>query len=707
MQKTNLMALCAATILSACSLTPSKMTYPETKRVDTVDVYFGQQVPDPYRWLEDDNSTETVEWVKAQNKLTRSYLDALPYRKEISSRLTELVNYTRRSAPSKHGDKYFYSKNDGLQNQAVYYMADSDTDDGIVCLDPNKLSEDGTVALSTFSVSDDGKYLGYGVARSGSDWNEFYVRDLSTMKDLDDHLMWIKFSSLTWHKDGFFYSRYPQPSEEDILKGENTDNTICYHKLGTPQSEDVTIFADPSQPQRGYDTSISADGKVLVITATESTSGNGVFIKRLDQPNSSVIRILDQYKYDYLHIGDDSENIYFMTNKDASNYKIVSLNINSAKENAPLNTLLDEQKDAIEGAACRNGKLCVTYMHDAYSLVKIYDANGNESDVVSLPGIGSVSGFYPSKESDAIYYTFTSFLSPSQIYRYNINSKENVLLIKSDMKFNFDDYLTEQVFFDSTDGARIPMFIVRRKDVALNGNAPAWIYAYGGFNISMTPSFSSNILAWIEQGGIYAMPNLRGGGEYGDNWHKAGTLMQKKHVFEDFENAARYLINNKYTSADRLTCSGGSNGGLLIGAVVNRHPELYRVALPSVGVMDMLRYHKFTIGRYWATDYGTSEDSLQMFEYLKSYSPVHTIKDQNYPSILVQTGDHDDRVVPAHSFKYAAGLQHCYSGPNPMLIRIESNAGHGAGKPLSKIIEQQTDVFSFIFHEINQTYVAK
>lgn len=703
MQKTNILSLCAVASLCACTSTTSKMTYPETKKVDTVDIYFGQQVADPYRWLEDDNSTETAEWVKAQNKVTRSYLDALPYRNEISTRLKELINYTKRSAPSKYGDKFFYSKNDGLQNQSVYYMADSDTEDGIVCLDPNKLSEDGTVALSTFSVSKDGKYLGYGIARSGSDWNEFYVRDLSTMKDLDDHLMWIKFSSLTWYKDGFFYSRYPQPSEEDILKGENTNMTVCYHKLGTPQSEDITIFADPANPQVGYSTDITEDNKYLVISATESTSGNAVFIKDLDKSNSQVVRIVDQFEYDYLFIGDDADNIYLMTNKDASNYKVIAINNKTYKET----TLLSEQSDAIEGAAFADGRLCVTYMHDAYSQVKIYDNNGKELTQVALPGIGSVAGFAPSSKSDDIYYTFTSFLSPSQIYKYNIKTNDNSLLIKTDVNFNFDDYTTEQVFFDSTDGARVPMFIVRRKDTKLDGSAPAWIYAYGGFNISMTPSFSTNILLWIEQGGIYAEPNLRGGGEYGADWHKAGTLMQKKHVFEDFENAARYLIENKYTSASRLTCSGGSNGGLLIGAVVNRHPELYRVALPSVGVMDMLRYHKFTIGRYWATDYGTSEDNLEMFEYLRSYSPVHTIKDQDYPSILVQTGDHDDRVVPAHSFKYAAGLQNTYTGNNPVLIRIESNAGHGAGKPLSKIIEQQTDVFSFIFHEINHPYRAK
>ncbi|MDO4460981.1 MAG: prolyl oligopeptidase family serine peptidase [Bacteroidia bacterium] len=707
MQKINFITLCSIASLCACTSTTTKMTYPETKRVDTVDVYFGQEVADPYRWLEDDNSAETAEWVKAQNRVTREYLDALPYREEISTRLKQLMNYTKRSAPSKHGEKYFYSKNDGLQNQSVFYMADNDTTDGVVCLDPNKLSEDGTVALSTLSVSEGGKYLGYGIARSGSDWNEFYVRDLSTLEDLEDHLMWIKFSSITWYKDGFFYSRYPQPSEEDILKGENKDNTVCYHKLGTPQSEDVTIYADPTQPLVGYNTSISSDGRVLIITATESTSGNAVFIKRLDQPQSKVVKVIDQFEYDFFHIGDDAENIYLMTNKDASNYQIVAININKAKQNAEYNTILAEQADAIEEAYFENGKLCVTYMHDAYSLVKIYDNRGIETDSVSLSGIGAVGGFSPDKGSEEIYYTFTSFLSPSQIYKYNIKTKENRLLMKSDVQFDFDNYSTEQVFFESTDGARVPMFIVKRNDIKLDGSAPAWIYSYGGFNISMTPSFSAQILAWIEQGGIYAVPNIRGGGEYGAKWHKAGTLMQKKHVFEDFENAARYLIENKYTSANKLTCSGGSNGGLLIGAVVNRHPELFRVALPSVGVMDMLRYHKFTIGRYWATDYGTSEDNVEMFEYLRSYSPVHTIKDQEYPSILVQTGDHDDRVVPAHSFKYIAGLQNTYTGKNPMLIRIDTNAGHGAGKPLSKIIDQNTDVFSFIFNEINHPYIVK
>lgn len=673
----------------------------QTRKDSTVDNYFGHAVVDPYRWLENDTSAETEAWVKAQNTLTRKYLDPLPGRDKISRRLTEIWNYPRKSAPFRRGKYYFYSANNGLQNQSVYYIADSSEAEGREILDPNKLSDNGTVALSAFSVSPNGKYLGYGIARNGSDWNEFFVRDIATGNDLSDHIEWIKFSSLEWYGDGFYYSRYPAPDANNALVVENLDNAVYYHKIGDPQSADKLIFSDSQNRQRSYGAEVYDDEDLLILYVSESTSGNGLYVLDLKNKNAKVQRIIDEYVNDYIPIGCRGDELFVLTNDNASRYRIISINLRRPQPENWKTVIPESTTDIIENADYENGRFFVTYMHDASSKVSIFDAKGLKTCDVTLPGLGSVADFAPYKNDNELFYTFSSFLSPAQIYRYDIAENRSELFRAAELSFNFSQYETEQIFYRSIDGTQIPMFIVHKKGVTLDGSNPAWLYGYGGFNISLTPSFDLPMLLWLEHGGIYAVANLRGGGEYGDDWHRAGTRMNKQNVFDDFASAARYLIDNKYTNADLLVCEGGSNGGLLIGATVNQHPELFRVALPAVGVMDMLRYHKFTIGRYWATDYGTADESREMFEYLLSYSPLHNIADRPYPSILVTTADHDDRVVPAHSFKYAATLQERYSGERPMLIRIESQAGHGAGKPTTKQIELWVDIFSFVFNELS------
>lgn len=674
-----------------------------TREDNTVDNYFGHEVADPFRWLENDTSAETAEWVKAQNTITRQYIDGISIRNTIEQRLTQIWRYERKSAPGKKGEYYFYSKNDGLQNQAVYYRTRDLKDEGEEVLNPNTLSDNGTVALAEFSVSPDGKYLGYGIARNGSDWNEYYVRDLDNKRDLDDHLVWIKFSNIEWHgNDGFYYSRYPQPADGNELTAENVDNAIYYHKVGTDQAADKLIFADPEHNQRGFGAQVTEDKKMLVISVTESTTGNALYTLDLEDPKAKVQRTIDTYDKDYITIGHSNGKLYVMTNNAAPKYRIVAIDPKNAD---PKNweTIIGESEDAIEYASFDNGKFFITYMHDAHSRVIVASEDGKETKEVELPGLGAIAGFAPSEGDNTIYFTYSSYLSPSKTYTYDISTGAVAILDGWNKEFNgfdFDQYVTEQVFYESNDGTKIPMFITHKKDIKLNGENPTWLYGYGGFNISMTPGFDVRRLLWLENGGVYAVANIRGGGEYGEDWHLAGTIMRKQNVFDDFISAARYLINKGYATADNMVCQGGSNGGLLIGATINQAPELFRVAFPQVGVMDMLRYHKFTIGRYWATDYGTSEDSEEMFSYLKSYSPLHNICDKSYPSVMVTTGDHDDRVVPAHSFKYAATLQKEYKGNRPMLIRIESQAGHGAGKPTQKVIAEWADMYAFAFNEI-------
>ena len=707
MRKLTLVLSAVAVLATACSTknanpnsTDTSMTSLPTRKSDNFDVYFGHKIDDPYRWLEDDNSDETKAWVEAQNTLTRRYLDPLAGRDEISRRLTEIWNYPRKSAPFRRGRHYFYSANDGLQNQSVFYITDTLENQGRIILDPNKFSDNGTVALTAFSVSPDGKYLGYGIARNGSDWNEFYVRDIATGEDLSDHIEWIKFSSLEWYGDGFYYSRYPEPEENDALVGENIDNAVYYHKIGDDQSADRLVFADTENRNRSFGAQVFDDDDLLVLYVSESTSGNGLYTLDLKQRGATMQRIIDEYVNDYIPIGCNGRNLFVLTNDNAPRYRIISINLRQPERKNWKTIISESSTDIIESAEYENDRFFVTYMHDACSAVSIFNAKGEKNCDVELPGLGSVSGFAPYKKDNEFYYTFSSFLSPAQVYRYDIQANSSELFRATELSFDFDQYETKQIFYPSTDGTLIPMFLVHKKGITLDGSNPTWLYGYGGFNISLTPSFDLPMLLWLEHGGIYAVANLRGGGEYGEQWHQAGTLFNKQNVFDDFASAARYLIDNKYTTADLLVCQGGSNGGLLIGATVNQYPELFRVALPSVGVMDMLRYHKFTIGRYWATDYGTADDSAEMFEYLLKYSPLHNIADRRYPSILVTTADHDDRVVPAHSFKYTATLQEKYSGDRPMLIRIESQAGHGAGKPTAKQIALWVDFYSFVFNEL-------
>ena len=675
----------------------------KTRQVNDEDVYFGTTIKDPYRWLEDDNSEDTKAWVIKQNEKTFEYLSQIPYREKIKQRLVEIWDYPKTSAPSKRGDKYFYFKNNGLQNQDVlYYKTELDGKETEL-LDPNTLSNDGTVSLSSISVSPDGKYLGYSISRAGSDWREIYVRDMETLQDTKDEIKWVKFSGIAWHNDGFYYSRYPQPEEGSELSGVNKDGKICYHKMHTAQNEDILVYEDKDNPEVGYYASVTKDQKFLIITPSMSTSGNALFIKRLDTPDTEIQKIVEDFNNDYDVIDVIDNNLYVYTNYNAPKYRIVKVDLNNAEKNK-WTDFIPESESVLEGVTFIGNKFIANYMKDAHSLVKIFDDKGTYLYDLDTDAIGTIGGFSGDKENTTTFYTVTSFTTPSTIYMYDIDKNKSTLYKAPSIQINENDYITEQVFYESKDGTKVPMFIVRKKDILMDGNNPTLLYGYGGFNISYTPSFSVSRLAWLEQGGVFALANIRGGGEYGEEWHKAGTKMNKQNVFDDFIAAAEYLIDNNYTSPKRLAIQGGSNGGLLVGAVTNQRPDLFAVALPAVGVMDMLRYQLFTIGRYWATDYGTSEDSKEMFEYLYAYSPIHNIKtNSEYPAVLVTTGDHDDRVVPAHSFKYIATLQDTYNGNNPVLIRIETQAGHGAGKPTMKTIEEIADIYAFTFYNMDFT----
>jgi len=686
----------------ACQPKPEKLTYPMTKKTDSTDVYFGHQVADPYSWLENDTSAETAEWVKAENAVTNAYLEKIPFRKKMEERLTKLWDYPKISAPFHKGGHYFVFKNNGLQNQNVAYIKDSLNGDERLLLDPNTLSEDGTVALSNFEVSDDGNYVAYGAASAGSDWNEFFVKDITADKILDDHLMWIKFSSIAWFNNGFFYSRYPKPEKGNELKGVNENSKVYYHKVGDSQELDKLVYEDTRHPQWGFNASVTDDKKLLVIYVNESTSGNALYVKDLNK-KGDVVKIIDNFDNDYWVIDHIDGKLLVVTNYQASKYKMISIDLNHYSSDK-WTDLIPEKDGVLKGATIMGGKLIATYMKDAQSVVDVYSPDGKFDYNLELPVIGTVSGFDGEKDDSFTFYSLTSFTTPSTVYKYNIATNTSELYQQSAVDFNPDLYETKQVFYPSKDGTKIPMFIVHKKGLKLDGTNPTLLYGYGGFNVSLTPYFSVIRLIWLEQGGVFAMANLRGGGEYGEEWHKAGTLMDKQNVFDDCIAAAEYLINEKYTSPSKLALQGGSNGGLLVGVVVNQRPDLFKVALPAVGVMDMLKYHKFTIGKHWASDYGTSEESEEMFNYLLGYSPLHNINENvEYPAVLVTTADHDDRVVPAHSFKYIATLQEKYKGPNPVLIRIESKAGHGAGKPTSKIIEEYTDILSFTFYNMEIT----
>ncbi|MCF8225647.1 MAG: prolyl oligopeptidase family serine peptidase [Bacteroidales bacterium] len=685
-------------LIMACTGKNEKLVYPETKKVDHTDNYHGTEVADPYRWLEDDNSEETKEWVIAQNKVTFDYLEKIPFRDKLKERLTEIWDYPKMGNPTKRHGIYFYSYNTGLQNQSVIFMKKNLKDEGEVLIDPNTFSEDGTVALTSFSVSKDARYAGYGISRGGSDWQEFFVRDINTREDLEDHIKWVKFSGMSWYKDGFFYSRYPEPKEGDELQASNENNKVYYHKIGTSQEDDKLVYKDTEHPLRGFNVRVTDDNQYLIITSTESTSGNAFGFRKTD--DKKFTWLVKSFDKDYFPIGNNDNLLYVLTNADAPKYRLVGIDLdNPGKEN--WKDIIAESENVLQSCSYIGNRLIASYLKDAYDVVKVHDNMGKYLHDIEFPGIGSVGGFGGDVKDTVTFYTFTSFNYPPVIFKYNIPENRSEVFYTTEVDFDGSQYNTEQVFYTSKDGTKIPMFIVYRKDVKRNGKNPTILYGYGGFNISLTPGFRASRAAWLEQGGIYAIANLRGGGEYGEEWHKAGTILNKQNVFDDFIAAAEYLIDNDYTSDKKLGILGGSNGGLLLGAVLNQRPELFAAAVPAVGVMDMLRFHKFTIGRYWTTDYGSSDDPAQ-FEYIYKYSPLHNISsDKDYPAVMVTTADHDDRVVPAHSFKYIATLQEKYNGDNPVIIRIETDAGHGGGKPTTKYIEELTDEFAFFWYNMN------
>ncbi len=696
------------TILIACKKenqeqklkTEIALNYPETKTVDTVDTYFGTQVKDPYRWLEDDRSTETENWVTTQNKTTFDYLNKIPFREDLKKRLSDLWNYEKVSAPFKEGDYTYFYKNDGLQNQYVIYRFKNEGDKPEVFLDPNTFSKDGTTSLGEVNFSKNGKLVAYSISEGGSDWRKVIVKNVETNEILGDTIIDVKFSGMSWKgNDGFYYSSYDKPKGSE-LSAKTDQHKIYYHKLGTAQKEDKLIFGGTEEEKHRYTGAyLTEDDNYLIISASTSTSGNKLFIKDLKQSNSKLNAILNTTESDTHVIENVGSKLYIVTNLNAPNQKVITVDAsNPTPEN--WEDFIPETENVLS-INTGGGYFFAEYMVDAVSKVLQYDYDGKLVREVNLPGVGSATGFGSKKEDKELYYSFTNYKTPNSIYKYTIATGASEIYRKPKIDFNPDNYESKQVFYTSKDGTKVPMIITFKKGTELNGKNPTILYGYGGFNISLTPSFSIGNAVWMEQGGIYAVPNLRGGGEYGKKWHDAGTKTEKQNVFDDFIAAAEYLITNKYTSSDYLAIRGGSNGGLLVGATMTQRPDLMKVALPAVGVLDMLRYHTFTAGAGWAYDYGTAQDNKEMFDYLIGYSPVHNVKKGvEYPATMVTTGDHDDRVVPAHSFKFAAELQAKQSGTNPTIIRIETNAGHGAGTPVSKTIEQYADIFGFTLYNM-------
>jgi len=692
----NLLITLTVIMAFSCTQKPA-VQYPETRKDQVVDNYFGVDVEDPYRWLEDDNSDETKAWVEAQNKVTFDYLEKLPYREQINKRLTELWDYPKTGTPFNISERWFVFKNDGLQNQSVLYTMDDIDSEPYVLLDPNKLSDDGTVAFSGMDVSPCGKYMVYKIARSGSDWNEIFVMEIATQQLLDDHIKWVKFSGVSCYNDGFFYSAYDQPEAGSELSKSNKGQKVFFHRYGTQQSADELIYSNADMPQRMYGAGVDESRRYLFLNESESTSGNGLYIKDLSNPKSEFVKLADGFENDYIPIEVIDGKVLVNTNKGASRYQVVAIDIaNPAEDNWTV--IIPESENTLEGVSYCGNKLFALYMEDAKSKLQIFDSTGSYLGDVDLPGICSASGISGTQNGTTAFYSYSSYNTPGTIFKYNTETGESQMYFQPDVKFNPDDFIVKQEFYTSNDGTQIPMFIVHKKGIKLNGKNPAMLYGYGGFNISLTPGFSTSVIYYIENGGVYAVANLRGGGEYGEKWHKAGTLLNKQNVFDDFIAAAEHLISAGYTNSDQLAIRGGSNGGLLVGAVTNQRPDLFKVALPAVGVMDMLRYHQFTIGYAWATDYGRSDDSEEMFKYLYTYSPVHNVKALDYPAIMVTTADHDDRVVPAHSFKYISRIQELNTGELPTLIRIDVKAGHGSGKPTAKVIEEMTDMYAFVFY---------
>lgn len=685
-------------LLTACEQTKKEpkmieVSYPQTKKVEMSDTFFEEVVPNPYGWLEDDKSQETADWVKAQNEVTFNYLDQIPYRQEMKKRLESVWNYEKVGSPFKEGDYTYYYKNDGLQNQSVLYRKDKDGKEEIF-LNPNEFSKEGTTSLSSISFTKDGSLVAYLISEGGSDWRKLIVIDALNKKQIGDTLVDIKFSGASWKgNDGFFYSSYDKPQGSE-LSAKTDNHKLYYHKLGTPQNQDVLIFGgNEAQKYRYVGGSVSLDNKYLFVTAANTTSGNKLFVKNLEK-NTPFVVVVDDFDSDVEPVALEGDILYISTNRNAPNGRLVQVNINTPQ---PQNWKdIIPQTDNVLSVSRAGNYFFANYIKDAVSLIKQYDFQGNFIREIALPSVGSAGGFYGKKEDTELYYSFTNYFTPSQIYKMEIESGKSELYWSPKINFDPNQYESKQVFYTSKDGTKVPMIITHKKGLKLDGTNPTLLYGYGGFNVSLTPSFSVSNTIWLEQGGVYAVANLRGGGEYGKKWHDAGTKLQKQNVFDDFISAAEFLIQNNYTSSEKLVIRGGSNGGLLVGAVMTQRPDLMRVAIPEVGVLDMLRYHKFTAGAGWAYDYGTADDSKEMFDYLKKYSPVHNVKQGVcYPATMVTTGDHDDRVVPAHSFKFAAELQAKQSCKTPTLIRIDVNAGHGAGTPVSKIIDRTIDVYAF------------
>ena len=690
------MALVIATALAA----QSPLTYPPTRKAEVVDDFFGTKVADPYRWLEDDNSAETKAWVEAQNKVTFGYLEQIPQRAKIQARITKLWDFEKFSAPFKRGKRYFYSYNTGLQNQAVLFVTEDPKAKGRILLDPNTLSKDGTVALSGISLTEDGRLMAYSVSVAGSDWQTWKVRDVATGKDLSDDIQWSKASGASWLKDGsgFYYSRYEAPKEGGALTGVNNNHMLCFHKLGTPQSEDALVYQRPDQPEWYLGGSVTDDGRWLVIYGSKGTNPEtSIFLKDLSKPGSPVEPFLDKMDATYGIVDNEGDRFFVTTNQGAPRNRLVA--ITKGQTNPSQWTELIPQakgKDVLESVSLVGGRFVATWMRDAHSAIEFFDLKGKKTGNLALPALGTAGGFGGRREDAETFYTFGSFTYPGTIYRLDLKSGKSSVFRTPKVAFQSADYEVKQVFYPSKDGTQIPMFLVHKKGLKLDGQNPTLLYGYGGFNVSLTPSFSVSRMVWLEMGGVFAMPNLRGGGEYGLEWYDAGRKEKKQNVFDDFIAAAEWLIAHKVTSTPRLAINGGSNGGLLVGACLTQRPDLFGAAVPEVGVMDMLRFHKFTLGWGWKSDYGSSE-TKEGFDTLMKYSPLHTIKaGVKYPPTLVTTGDHDDRVVPAHSHKFTATLQAAQAGPAPILTRIETSAGHGAGKPTAKAIAERADVFAFL-----------
>ena len=673
------------------------LNYPQSQTTDCVENYHGTEIADPYRWLEEGDSPETAAWIAAQNELTFGYLAQLPDRDRLKARLTEIWNYEKYSAPYQRGDRYFFYKNDGLQNQSVLYRLDRLDGDAHVLLDPNTLSDDGTVALGGTAIDPQGRYLAYGLSQGGSDWTTWHVRDIATGEDLDETIAWVKFSGAAWTHDGagFFYSRYDAPTSE--LQDVNEFQKLYYHRLGTPQTEDELILDFPDEPKWGASASVTDDGRYLVVSVwRDTTRTNRFYYQDLSDPSATIVELIDNFDAAYDFIDNDGTRFWFETNHNAPKSKVIEIDIATGDRRE----LIPETDNPIESVSTLNDRFYVTYLQDAKNQVEHFALDGSDRQIVKLPGIGSIGGFSGKRSDRDTFYVFTSFTTPTTIYRYDCATGTSTIFRQPEVNIDCDRFVTDQVFYTSQDGTRIPMFVTHLKTITRDGSNPTYLYGYGGFNVSLTPNFSVSQLLWMEQGGILAIPNLRGGGEYGEAWHEAGMKDRKQNVFDDFIAAGEWLIAEGYTSKEKLAIGGGSNGGLLVGACMVQRPDLFAAALPAVGVLDMLRFHKFTIGWAWCSEYGTPDDPAD-FPALYAYSPLHNLKPgTNYPATLIITADRDDRVVPAHSFKFAAALQAANTGDRPQLIRIETQAGHGAGKPTSKQIEEVVDKWAFLLHEL-------